>query len=493
MEINDLTPAERRIWEAFPRDEGVDFREHPDEDPGTAASWGPERTLRAEVLRALLLDGPTQDGAIPGLKVTGARITGVLHLKYGDVDHPVRLRGCHFDERPDFYAARVRTLVLSDSVLPGLEASNLRVDVSLRLSCCRINGPLRLSGAQVANGVFLNDAVIGTPGSRDPDDPDAPVLLLNHASIGTDVRAKRLVTHGRFLLNATTVGGQVMLDDAELNCPDGTALHAETLSVGTDLRAMRMRATGRVNLTGARIPGQLNLALARLANPGGTALRASSCTAGEIWLRECPRIQGSVNLRRTQCDLLFVAPEVWPDEVRVDGLTYRSLGPHLPAEERLPALERDAHGYTPFAYEQLAAAYRTAGDEAAVRTVQLAKLRRHRRTLPRYARVWGLLQDGTVGYGFRPMRAAGWLLALLLTGSLAFAFHHPPPLKAGEAPDFNPVFYTLDLLLPIIGFGQEAAFAPSGAQQWLSYLLIVTGWTLATTIAAGITRALSRQ
>ncbi|WP_418961309.1 membrane-associated oxidoreductase [Streptomyces tritici] len=493
MEINDLTPAERRIWEAFPHDEGVDFRAHPDEDPGTGASWGPERTVRAEVLRALLLDGPDREGATPGLKVTGARVTGVLRLKYGDVDHPLRLRGCWFDERPDFYAARMRTLVLTDSVLPGLEASNLRLDVSLRLSCCRITGPLQLSGAQVANGVFLNDAVLGGPVPVDPEDPDAPVLLLNHATIGTDVRAKRLVAHGRVLLNATTVGGQVLLDDAVLDCPGGTALHAETLAVGTDLRAMRLRATGRVNLTGARIPGQLNLAHARLANPGGTALRASSCTVGEIWLRDCPRVEGSVNLRRTQCDLLFAAPEVWPDQVRLDGLTYRSLGPHLPAEERLPALERDAHGYTPFAYEQLAAAYRTAGDDAAVRTVQLAKLRRHRRTLPLFARAWGLLQDATVGYGFRPTRAAGWLAALLLTGSLAFALHHPRPLKAGEAPDFNPVFYTLDLLLPIIGFGQEAAYAPSGTQQWLSYLLIVTGWTLATTIAAGITRSLSRQ
>ncbi|MER6997620.1 membrane-associated oxidoreductase [Streptomyces sp. NPDC000410] len=491
MEINDLTPAERRVWEAFPRGEVVDFREDPDDDPAAGASWGPERSVRAEVLRALLLNGPARDGEIPGLNVRGARVTGQLNLKYGDVEHPVRLRSCFFEQTPELYGARVRALVLTDSVLPGFSASALRAEVVLRLTCCRIAGPVRLSGAHLA-GFFLNDARLGTPGGA-TSEPQKAALQLNHAVIGTDVWAVGLVSHGQIRLNGTTVAGLVNLDDAELHAPGDTALHAETLSVGTDLRAMRLRAHGRVNLTGARIPGQLNLAYARLSKPGGQALRASSCVIGELWLREAAPIEGSVNLRRAQLDLLHVPPEVWPDEVRLEGLTYRSLAPLLPAEQRLPLLEREVAGYVPYAYEQLTAAYRTAGDEAAARTVQLTKLRRHRRTLPRYARFWGHLQDVTVGYGFRPMRAAGWLLALLLTGSVVFALDHPRALKAGEAPDFNPVFYTLDLLLPIIGFGQEAAFAPEGGHQWLSYLLIVTGWILATTTAAGVSRSLRRQ
>lgn len=82
---------------------------------------------------------------------------------------------------------------------------------------------------------------------------------------------------------------------------------------------------------------------------------------------------------------------------------------------------------------------------------------------------------------------------LLCTGATAFALHRPPALKPAEAPGFNPVFYALDLLLPLVDFGQETAFAPRGWYQWLSYLLIATGWILATTIAAGVTRSLNRQ
>lgn len=43
-------------------------------------------------------------------------------------------------------------------------------------------------------------------------------------------------------------------------------------------------------------------------------------------------------------------------------------------------------------------------------------------------------------------------------GTTVFGLHAPEPLKAGEHPPFNALFYTLDLLLPIIDFGQEKAF-----------------------------------
>lgn len=38
MGITDLTPAERRVRDAFPLGEGVDFREGDDEDPAQGAS-----------------------------------------------------------------------------------------------------------------------------------------------------------------------------------------------------------------------------------------------------------------------------------------------------------------------------------------------------------------------------------------------------------------------------------------------------------------------
>jgi hypothetical protein len=155
-----------------------------------------------------------------------------------------------------------------------------------------------------------------------------------------------------------------------------------------------------------------------------------------------------------------VTPHVWPAEVRLDDLTYKALVPRLPPRERLPLLKRDQDGYVPFAYEQLAASYRRIGGDSAARTVQLAKQRHHRRTQPWYGRAWGYAQDATVGYGYRPMRAASWLVALLVIGTVAFGLHHPLPIEHGKGPQFNAFIYTLNLLLPIVDFGQAKAFNP---------------------------------
>ncbi|MFV0132670.1 membrane-associated oxidoreductase [Streptomyces sp. HMX87] len=487
MEINDLTPAEARVWRAFATGEAVDFRSTDEEDAAAGRAWGPERTVRAAVLRRLLLAGPQRDGETASLKVAGARITGALELQYATVDHPVRLRHCHFDEAPRLYAGRLREVNLSESVLPGLISHAVRVDGVLRLTRTRFSGMVRLGGAEVTGSLYLESAEIHAPNA------EGPVLQLNQAAIGADLWAPGLRARGHVRLTGAAVAGALNLKDAELDGGDGSALDAQNLVVGSGVAAACLRARGRLDFRGARIPGTLDLLHARLSHPGGTALRASSCVIGELWLRRGERIEGALNLRRSQIDMLTLDPEKLPDEVYLSDLTFTALAPQLPAERRLPMLERDGDGYVPYAYEQLTAAYRRLGDDGAARRVQLAKQRRHHRTLPWYGRVWGLLQDAVVGYGFRPLRAGAWLLSLLAVGSVAYGLHHPPPLKPAESPDFDPVFYTLDLLLPVISFGQENAFAPEGWYQTLSYLLIITGWILATTVAAGVTRSISRQ
>ncbi|MDQ0936898.1 membrane-associated oxidoreductase [Streptomyces turgidiscabies] len=489
MEINDLTAAEERVWRAFPKGEPVDFREGDAEadNPDNGSDWGPERTVRASVLRALLLSAPHLAGEIPRLRLSGARVTGHLNLMYAIVDHPLHLRYCHFEEAPDLYGTRLRQLNLRGSLLPGVNLASTRIDGPLRLSHCRVRGPVRLGGAEIAGALFLDGAELTT------SDPSVPVLQLHQSVLGDGFAAPGLRVRGETRLEGATVGGSITLDDADLSNPGGHALCARSLDVRADIRARNLRTRGVVDLRGSRIAGSVDFTGARLSNPGDTALRASSCTIGELWLYRCDPIEGRLHLRRSRIDVLGFESEVAPGEVLFNNLSYTALNPHEPADRRLSLLERDGDGYVPYAYEQLAAAYRHGGDEGAARRVQLAKLRRHRATLPWLGRTWGHLQDTTVGYGFRPLRAAVWLLSLLAVGSIAFALHHPGPLKADEAPQFNPVFYTLDLLLPVISFGQEGAFAPTGGYQFLSYVLILTGWILATTVIAGVSRSVARQ
>jgi len=137
--------------------------------------------------------------------------------------------------------------------------------------------------------------------------------------------------------------------------------------------------------------------------------------------------------------------------------------------------------------------YRGLGQGERVRTVQLARQRRRRQSLPRVPRAWGYLQDWTVGYGYRPARAAACLLVLWAIGAVVFGLHHPPPADGADPRTFQPVIYTLGLLLPVVDFQQEDTFTPQGAQSWLAFVLIAAGWILTTTVAASIVRALRRE
>ncbi|MFJ7067785.1 membrane-associated oxidoreductase [Streptomyces sp. NPDC101115] len=487
MDTNDLSPAELRVWHAFPKGASVDLRTADDEDAAGGAGWGPQRTVRAEVLRALLLGGPLQETEIPALRLAGARITGTLDLAHGTIEHALHLNDCYFEDTPLLYAARLRQLNLSGSVLPGLAAATVHVEGMVQLSDCRFGGLVRLGGARIEGALFMNGCDISPP-----DTSEWPALRLGHATIGDNLYAPGLRTRGEVRLSGASVAGSVTLDRATLRHPSGAALDAQTLTVGSDLLMRHVHVEGWIGLRGARVPGRLDLSYAQLSNPGGTALRASSCAIGELWLRKGPPMQGALNLRRSQVDVLFLEPDVLPDEVMLNGLVYTTLTPHEPAERRLPMLHNESEGYLPHGYEQLTGSFLRVGDDHAARVVQLAKLRRHRRTLPWPGRIWGHLQEATVGYGFRPLLAGFWLLSLLAVGSVVYGLHHPPPLKPDEAPEFHPVFFTLDLLLPVISFGQEQAFAPRGWYQTLAYGLVVAGWVLATTVFAGVTRTISR-
>jgi hypothetical protein len=204
-------------------------------------------------------------------------------------------------------------------------------------------------------------------------------------------------------------------------------------------------------------------------------------------------IEGTADFRYSRFTLIRDDLSCWPGRLRLSGLGYDALDPPLPVARRVEWPRRDADGFLPQSYETLASMYRKHGDDAAARTVLLAREREHRRQLRWYGRAWSLLQDATVGYGYRPLRAGAWPMAFLILGTLVFGLQHPPPLAGAPHPAFNPLIYTLDLLLPIVNFGLRNVYAPQGPQRWLAYALISAGWIFATTIAAGIARVLRRQ
>jgi hypothetical protein len=85
------------------------------------------------------------------------------------------------------------------------------------------------------------------------------------------------------------------------------------------------------------------------------------------------------------------------------------------------------------------------------------------------------------------------MAVLWALGAYIFSRNPPAELKPGESPHWNPALYTLDLLLPVIDLGQDSYWKPQGPFQWAAAALIVLGWILATTVAAGASRLLRRS
>lgn len=528
MRPDELGAVERQLWNSFTQGTAVDVRD------GTSSA---ESAIRADVIEALLLGAGADPapGDRPALRLTGARITGSLDLRFAEIAMPVVLADCRFDEVPLLHGARLRELALPGSSLPGLAADTAQIDGRLVLSRCHLTGPLILNRAEIDGDLDLRDTVITAP--------RAEAISAVHVAIGGDTLCTNLAVQGGFRVSGASIDGEFDLEGASLSNPGGNALDAYHIQITEDftfhpgfraegriilsgatvsaaigfcgavlnnagdvaLEAVDVHVTrnfdlgrglavnGGIKLDGSNIGTQLSFRDATLTHPGETALSLRMTQARETDLRTQRPIDGTVDARNAQLGTLYDTPDTWPADIRLAETTYDALASPLAAAERLDWLRRGTDGYLPQPYEQLAAAYRRLGHEDEARTVLLAKQRHRRATLPPHIRVWGYIQDATVGYGYRPLRAGLWLMALLACGAIFFAAHSPGPLEAGKAPPFNAVFYTLDLLVPIITFGQEAAFAPRGVGQWLAYGLTAAGWVLATTVTAGISRAISRQ
>lgn len=464
-----------------------------------------------------------EDFWAPGLECTGnmflnsARIQDVLafrgtRIRDGGLQAPELTvgGGVYLDSgffsagQVNLYGATIGASVsLADCQLDGPGAG--RGAYALLLRCAEIGGdiqsdrgleargPVDLRDTSVRGSVVLGGARFEVPSATPPARAALDAARLR---VGGDVDCRGgLVTHGLIDLCDSRVGGSVLLEGAELTAHgDEPALRANGAETGGVFNLCDgFTAHGRISLNSVTVRSRLCFNDATLDGPVGEvtlSCRGSSAATLSMHLRTAP--PGLVDLRQSRFGLLRDAPGTWPTGLVLDGTLYDSVHPALPARARLPWLERDPAGFVPQPYEQLAVAYRRQGRAADARAVLVAEHRGLRRTLSPPAKAWSLLQDATVGYGYRPLRAVWLLLALLTVGTTLFTLWPPITVGDGKAPPFQPTIYTIDLLLPLVDLGQERFYSSTGALQWGAVALIGLGWLLVTTVAAGAGRVLRR-
>lgn len=488
---------------------------------------GPIDLRFAQVAGHLRVDGGEVSAgqASSALVATGLSASGSVQLTGGvHVTGAVELAG----------ATAGRLLVLNDSHLSNpdgtaLEASRIRVDgpifarnlraeggISLRRA--EVRGFVDLDGSEITNvadsaffapglqaegglhlrhvrfggGVFLLDARVGISCSFQ----GAVIRSGRDAAID----GSRMVVDGPLFMNdRMTVDGGIALRRAKI--AEFVTLSTADVRRGSQLFAVFapvLRVDGPMTAEGATFDGGLNLLAghAELVDLGGLTFEPDDCelnlaelVTDDLRLPIGKRI-GPIDLRRARITLLGTGSGELPP-ARLEGLVVADVQPvPTPAQATRWIRSVDA-GYSPQPYEQFAAVYRQLGHDDDARAVLRAK-QRHRRAGSAFpARAWGVVQDVLVGYGYRPERAAAWLLALLLLGTVTFSLD--PPAPTGRGPAFNAAVYSWDLLVPVGDYGQQQSYSPSGTGLWIAYFLISAGWLLATACLAGITRTLTRS
>ena len=477
-----LSAAERKLLRTAPMRALAwlgpsDDPDNPANDTAHAEQWGPERTVRADIVSWLAGDAAASRFVHPsGLGFAGARIAGKLDLSYATVEKPITLVKCYVPDGIDLSSAHLDDLEVRRSRTGSVDADRsitLR-DLSFRLGDygpmsflrANIEGTLDLSGARIVNG--------GTD-----------TVNLVETNIGGDA-----IFHEGFTTNGTV--------DAEL------------AQIGHDLsfHDVVFQGAGGLNAERAKIDGTLYWV--EVKHTPKTQLDLENAHVGAIWDDEAS----------------------WPapGNLVISGFVYGEIaGGPGDAPERLKWLALQPPEYRPQPFRQLAKVLAEAGREEGATDVLIAKqvaLRRHGRFLNFFQRGWNLMLEVTIGYGYRPLRALWWIAGFVALGTILFGWGHylriitPTEENAyrefvatGEAPPyypvFNPLVYSLENFLPVVDLQQDkywrpnprhavrgrvrrgieradSSSLPSRFLRWYLWLHILAGWTITPLLFAGL-------
>ncbi|MGH4013119.1 MAG: hypothetical protein ACRDSL_04150 [Pseudonocardiaceae bacterium] len=434
--------------------------------------------------------------AAGSVRLTNARIGGYLRLSGATLGTPVEPdpgNGEHPRPMPVALAAD------GIEVRGDLEARRSGTGPTDDTGPLVAHGQVRLVGAHVRGSASLSSTRLHGPG--------LDVLFADRLRVGGTLFMRGLVASGSIRLHHADIGSTLDCTGARLDMPrrrpDGShkpSLDARAATIGKDLYCSRgFTATGGVRLSLAEVSKSASFDDALLGGPdeGVAALRLRGMTCQHLALRFGKPPRGDIHLSRVVAGSVFDSEQLWVADgvVDVEDFRYQSLtaSPEVDVATRLGWLRNVLPSYDPDPYDQLAASYRDSGHDDRADAVLLAKQQHRHAAHGPAGRIWGRLQQWTVGYGYRPWRVALWLAVCWLLGSAWFAGHEPSPLDDGQHPAWQPVIYTADLLIPVVNLGQDGLWRTSGPSAWVASLLTAVGWLLLSTAAAGATRILTRR
>jgi hypothetical protein len=357
-------------------------------EPGDA-----DRQVRAEFIRLLLVGG--QD--VPplhetGLKLGGAWISGRLDLEGCRIGRDIGLADCRFEFEPVLRSAVIDSLILDGCALPGLSADRIEARGDIYLRAAQVTGAVRLRGARLGGELVLDGAEI--------TEPEGIAVNAERLEARGGLLMRGAVIRGGILAPSLRLGGALNAIGARVERQDGMALDATGMHCQGDVNLRRIQVLGGCEFNGARLRADFDLREAQIAAPGQTAVSFRRAVVdGALILRDGTRIQGALNLNGASIGTLVDDPDSWPapgdlllNQCRYDGF----LASPIDAESRLAWLARQDparwdEDFWPQPYEHLASVLSGTGHADDARRVLMAK-ERLQRAAQRARMRWRLLR-----------------------------------------------------------------------------------------------------
>jgi hypothetical protein len=266
----------------------------PSNDPTYADSWGPERSIRAYLIRVLCIYADTSDCIMPsGIVVVAARIEGNLDLQGATVEFPIGLLRCRISNPVNLSLAQIEALSLSGSAIAGIVATGISVRSHINLTDgFRSEGEVRLVGASIGSDFDCRGGRFSTDANPLLAQlPIGPVLVAHGVRVSGSVYfSNGFCAEGSVGLIGAEITGNLYCNDGDFMNPGGQALNAEGLSVHGGISFQSARVRGEMRLNGARVR-TLGCDSGRFINPCGYAINADGIN-----------VEGSAHFRKAFCE-----------------------------------------------------------------------------------------------------------------------------------------------------------------------------------------------
>jgi uncharacterized protein YjbI with pentapeptide repeats len=496
--LESWAPQEKWVWEKVYAGEIADFndakeiKDHGSElDPKKPKGWPDNRIITLKFLETILFEEPYRS-AIPrqGVQVIGAWFKDKIDLSNASLIHQLVLAKSRFESDVDL--------------------NLLKTPHSISLSHCKFKGVLVMNNIDVKKNLHLRYsevAKVNLRGARINGELD-----IDGSNFGSTTDMRRIDVGGNFSIIGTAFEFEVDLVDAKVagrldmsGSKFNGSLYMNGINVGSDLlmRSIESRIM-KVYIRDSVINGILSISNATLWSLDLSSTRVKSIFelgSAENLPAKWENISGfrtELNLRNAEVGAIEDIKNAWPDELLLEGFTYSRLWGYTEGNESAMAyrevewlltewIEKQKR-FSPQPYEQMSRVLRESGFKDKAGTILFAGKQRERREESGLRWLSLILQEVFVGYGYRYRFALLWAIVFTSIGFFIVQQVGQELIKNSPKNTIDSIFYSLDILLPIIKLN-EIHYNEIVLCGWVKYYFYVhkmIGYILASFIIAGL-------